>query len=121
MVTVRSTMQPWLDIGVTEDDRWLMIQQGVLATWPGYLVAEFAWYEGAPLTEVSGVTITITDEADAVVLGPASAGISNPGTGIYHYSWYGIDEADAGDYTVTWDAADYLGNSVQAVETVTVS
>lgn len=86
------------------------------------LISQWAEYQGGPAVDVAGLTITITRiTGGAVVIGPTSAGISHPGTGVYAYTW-AVDAGEVpGDYLATWIGTDAQSDTVTATEIVTVT
>lgn len=120
MPTVRTTLRPWEDLVVTDDERWNLIRQGILANYYGVLTAEFYLYDGGPLVDVDSVTITLDLDGTGTVIGPTSSGVDHVTTGTYAWTWPDYDNATPGAYTATWDATDSTGAAVQAVESFTV-
>lgn len=94
------------------------VQQGGNIT----LTAEWREYAGGPLTDVTGVTITITPLAGgAATIGPTSTGVTNPIAGVNAYAWAVSGALAAGDYLVSWSGTDPAAETVTATETVTVT
>ncbi|HVV25255.1 MAG TPA: hypothetical protein VHF06_37840 [Pseudonocardiaceae bacterium] len=92
-------------------------EQGTQAT----LTSSWAQYPGGPATDVTDLTITITESmTSTVVVGPTSDDITHPATGLYQYAWQVPVDQEPGDYTVIWDATDADSDAVQASEVVTV-
>nr|WP_062336187.1 hypothetical protein [Herbidospora sakaeratensis] len=88
----------------------------------GTLLASWLEYPGGPAVDVTGITITITPlPSGSPVVGPTSAGVSHPATGIYTYSWAVPADLEVGTYLAVWNAVDVGGGAVQASEIVTVT
>ena len=85
------------------------------------LTVEWRESPGGPLAAVTGVTITITPAAGgAAVLGPTTAGVSTPATGINACTWTPAGNLPAGTYLVLWSGVDSNGDLVSATELITV-
>jgi hypothetical protein len=86
------------------------------------LVAQWREYApDGPLTNVTGVTITITPlSGGAAVVGPTSTGVGNPAVGTNTYTW-AIGDAPIGGYLILWEGTDGDGDPVEASEIVTVA
>ncbi|MCT9932448.1 phage gp6-like head-tail connector protein [Planotetraspora sp. A-T 1434] len=89
---------------------------------PITLLAQWYDYAGGPPADVAGVTITIRRVSDsAVVVGPTSAGVGHPATGVYTYTWPVPAAQPIGDYLVVWSGTDPQSDAVTATELVTVA
>jgi len=82
------------------------------------VTAEFLSGPTGPLTDVTGLTITITNPSNVVELATTSTGIVHAATGVYRYTWTVPTGAPAGDHIVLWSAN---SGAVTAVDTITVS
>lgn len=86
------------------------------------LSAEWRLYQGGPLTAVTGVTITITPlSGGAPVLGPTTAGVTTPATGVNVYAWTPDNALPLVQYLVTWTGQDTEGDTVTATEILSLS
>lgn len=85
------------------------------------LEADFYQYIGGPAANLTGLTLTIVDPNNTTeVTATTSAGITNPATGIYQYSWTIPAGAPVGTHTATWSGTS-SGVPVSAAETIVVS
>lgn len=82
------------------------------------VTAEFLSGPTGPLTDVTGLTITITSPASVVELATTSTGIVHAATGVYRYTWTVPTGAPTGDHLVLWSAN---AGAVTAVDTIAVS
>lgn len=82
------------------------------------LTSEFFTGPGGPLTDVTGLTVTITSPTNTVEVATTGSGIVHATTGVYRYTWTIPAGAAAGDHLVLWSAN---SGAVTTVDTVTVS
>lgn len=86
------------------------------------LSAEWREFAGGPLSDVVGVTITITPLAGgAAVIGPTATGVLHPTLGVYAYVWTPDGALALVDYLVTWTGTDPDNDTVTATEIVTLT
>lgn len=85
----------------------------------GPLISQWYQYAGGPAVNLDATpNVTITNlTTSAVVLGPTTAGVTNPATGVYHLSWNAAVTPD--NYLVVWNGLSG-GDAVQASEIVNV-
>lgn len=84
------------------------------------LTAEWRMSTGGPLVSVTGVTIGITNIADAsVTLAATATGVLYPATGVNAYTW--ITPTTPGSYLVQWTGTDTDGDVVTATEIIDVA
>jgi hypothetical protein len=93
------------------------ISRGVATT----LLASWLEYAGGPASDVTAVSIGITNVATgATVLAATSTGVTNPATGINAYVWTSSASLATGQYLATWTGTDPDAETVQATEILTV-
>lgn len=93
----------------------------ILAGATATLTSTWYAYPGGPAVDLTGVTITITPIAGgAPTVGPTSAGVTHPGTGVYAYAWDVPAGQAGGDYLAQWSGTDPQGDPVTASEVVTI-
>ncbi|MGJ3223761.1 head-tail connector protein [Micromonospora aurantiaca (nom. illeg.)] len=86
------------------------------------LLVEWLQYLGGPASPVTGVTVEITPAGGGTSpVGPTSAGVSSPSTGINAFTWSVPVSQAAGDYLVIWRATDGDGDQVPATDVLTVT
>jgi hypothetical protein len=114
MTLIRTTMNPGnlLDVGDAELE-WLTRWGLVFAAGDDLYSQWLAWPEG-PTTQVSGVTVRITDNTSATVLPTQQVAAVQP-DGRYVYRWPATAQSGVAPLTAHWTAQDQFGNTLTAL------
>lgn len=119
---VRTTLQPTKVIDVDAREVWRLSHLGVLVGDWRTLYANFFVVPGGPPDDVvTGLSVSVRNSANTVVLTASGSSIEDIGTGVWLYRVPQSTTLPAGTYTVTWTGTDSDAEQVTATETVEVS
>ena len=122
MPLVRTALQPTIVLEVSDRELWRLAQLGVLLNdWRALYVSFFYVPDGPPDDQMTGLSVTVRNASNSVVLTGTGSAIQKVATGVWLYRVPEQTTLPDGTYTATWVGTDGQGDQVEAVDTVTVS